>query len=47
MVTLAGHADAVVGAVWLPNSPKEVATVSWDHKISIWDLELAGYRVFH
>lgn len=42
MVTLAGHKDAVVSAVWLPNSTKEVGTVSWDHTISIWDLELAG-----
>lgn len=43
MVTLAGHKDAVVSAVWLPNSAKEVVTVSWDHTMSIWDLELAGY----
>uniref|UniRef100_A0A0N5CPW8 Ribosome biogenesis protein WDR12 homolog n=1 Tax=Thelazia callipaeda TaxID=103827 RepID=A0A0N5CPW8_THECL len=42
MVTLAGHKDAVVSIVWSPNSAKEVLTASWDHTISIWDLELAG-----
>uniref|UniRef100_A0A1I7VXW7 Ribosome biogenesis protein WDR12 homolog n=1 Tax=Loa loa TaxID=7209 RepID=A0A1I7VXW7_LOALO len=42
MVTLCGHKDAVVGAVWSSNSAKEVLTASWDHTISIWDLELAG-----
>uniref|UniRef100_A0AAF5Q070 Ribosome biogenesis protein WDR12 homolog n=1 Tax=Wuchereria bancrofti TaxID=6293 RepID=A0AAF5Q070_WUCBA len=42
MVTLSGHKDAIVSAVWSPNSAKEVLTVSWDHTISIWDLELAG-----
>lgn len=42
MVTLSGHKDAVVDAVWSSNSAKEVLTVSWDHTISVWDLELAG-----
>ncbi|VDK44519.1 unnamed protein product [Anisakis simplex] len=41
MVTLAGHKELIVGAKWLPNSNKDVATVSWDHTILIWDLELA------
>lgn len=44
MVTLSGHKDAIVSAVWSPNSEKEVLTASWDHSISIWDLELAGMR---
>uniref|UniRef100_A0A0R3S422 Ribosome biogenesis protein WDR12 homolog n=1 Tax=Elaeophora elaphi TaxID=1147741 RepID=A0A0R3S422_9BILA len=42
MVTLSGHKDAVISAVWSSNSAKEVLTASWDHTISIWDLELAG-----
>lgn len=42
MVTLSGHRDAIVGTCWSPNSEKEVITVSWDHSIIVWDLELAG-----
>lgn len=42
MVTLSGHKDAIVGIAWMPNSDKNVVTVSWDHTIMIWDLELAG-----
>jgi WD40 repeat protein len=42
MVTLSGHRDAIAGTCWSPTSEKEVITVSWDHSIIIWDLELAG-----
>lgn len=42
IVTLAGHKDAVVGVSWLPASRKDIATVSWDHSLRLWDLELAG-----
>jgi len=44
MVTLSGHRDAIVGTCWSPTSEKEVITVSWDHSIIIWDLELAGQK---
>ncbi|KHN86869.1 Ribosome biogenesis protein WDR12 -like protein [Toxocara canis] len=43
MVTLAGHKEVIVGVKWLPCSKKDVVTVSWDHTILLWDLELAGY----
>ena len=42
VITLSGHKDAVVGAAWLPTSKKDAATVSWDHNILFWDLELGG-----
>ncbi|KAL3998549.1 WD domain G-beta repeat family protein [Acanthocheilonema viteae] len=42
MVTLSAHKDSIVGITWSSNSAKEVLTASWDHTISIWDLELAG-----
>ena len=40
--TLAGHKEAVAGLVWLDS--QELASVSWDHTIKIWDLELGGLK---
>ncbi|KAI1718691.1 NLE domain-containing protein [Ditylenchus destructor] len=42
MVTLEAHREAITGVKWNQENEKEVVTVSWDHSIIVWDLELAG-----
>ena len=40
--TLAGHKEAVAGLAWLDSN--DLASVSWDHTIKIWDMELGGLK---
>lgn len=40
--TLGGHKEAVGGVAWL--GVEELVSVSWDHTIKIWELELGGLK---
>eukprot|EP00088_Acartia_fossae_P061745 TRINITY_DN7427_c0_g1_i1.p1 TRINITY_DN7427_c0_g1~~TRINITY_DN7427_c0_g1_i1.p1 ORF type:complete len:440 (-),score=81.86 TRINITY_DN7427_c0_g1_i1:83-1402(-) len=40
--TLAGHKEAVSGVAWRSN--EELVSVSWDHTVKIWELELGGLK---
>ncbi|VDO92139.1 unnamed protein product [Soboliphyme baturini] len=42
MVTLSSHREAITGICW--SGRNEVITASWDHRIFIWDLEMAGVK---
>jgi len=45
--TLAGHKEAVGGLAWMSSSgggEEELVSVSWDHTIKIWELELGGLK---
>ena len=42
LLTLAGHKEAVAGLAWLERT--ELASVSWDHTIKVWDIELGGLK---
>lgn len=46
MVTLESHQDAIVGAKWNSLDTSKAATVSWDHKMILWDLENASIFCF-
>lgn len=46
MVTLETHKEAIVGVKWHPLNNAQVATVSWDSTIILWDLETAGCFLF-
>lgn len=43
MVTLQSHKDAITDIAWHPLQSKQIVTVSSDHSIIVWDLELAGF----
>jgi len=40
--TFGGHKEAVGGVAWMGNG--EIVSVSWDHTIKIWELELGGLK---
>uniref|UniRef100_A0A0K0EKJ9 Cir_N domain-containing protein n=1 Tax=Strongyloides stercoralis TaxID=6248 RepID=A0A0K0EKJ9_STRER len=39
LVTLQSHKEGISGVSWSNENDKQVATVSWDHSIILWDLE--------
>jgi ribosome biogenesis protein YTM1 len=41
--TLGGHKEAVSGVTWLNNN-SDLVSVSWDHTIKIWELEMGGLK---
>jgi len=40
--TLAGHKEAVSGVTW--HNDSDLMSVSWDHTIKIWELEMGGLK---